>query len=104
MCPLASSFSLGGHWLFKRQISIANDFYAGSDRTQRLLAIYLTEGATPAQSTSGHREPFIPCPLYPQKRTSVGHHAMSAKCQKRTWHHYKNPGTLPGALLSELLS
>jgi hypothetical protein len=32
---------------------------------------------------SGHRVTSVQCPLYPQKRTSVGHRGMSAKCQTR---------------------
>ena len=30
---------------------------------------------------SGHRKTFYPCPLYPQKRTSVERIGMSALCQ-----------------------
>jgi hypothetical protein len=33
---------------------------------------------------SGHHETFNPCPLYPEKRTSLSAIAMSIKCQKQT--------------------
>jgi hypothetical protein len=32
---------------------------------------------------SGHEAFILRCPLYPRKRTLLGHQSMSAKCQKR---------------------
>jgi hypothetical protein len=36
------------------------------------------------QATGAFAEAVMPCPLYPQKRTSFGVLAMSALCQKQT--------------------
>src|SRR5262249_62419889 len=49
------------------------------------IRIALTRFACPLWVKSGHRTATRPCPLYPQKRTSVECSAMAVKCQKRTF-------------------
>jgi hypothetical protein len=64
-------------------LNAPSGIWAAIIKTKHLVLVGPLKGGTfdKNQNPAGYPS----CPLYPRKRTSVGHRAMSAMCQKRKW-------------------